>query len=163
MNNEDLDNMLSGMAKPEPENIMNHRELKIPLLSYKRSSRAGLWLLILPLIVVIMYFLKSQLGIVSPVLDSIRNFFSAIDSNKFLTYLIPLIFIGLPLFAMVINFLAICHFQRNKKMQELIITIKLRPWNIVIFLIFILVIEAAVNFTCTDLHNYTMWHTSYLF
>ena len=134
MKNDEVENMLSNMQMPEPENIMNSGDLKIPLLSFKRSSRAGLWLLIVPVIVAVTIFLKTELQINSGYFNFIQKFFAAIDNNSFLTYLIPVIFIGLPLLAMILNFLAICHFQQNKKMKELIVTIKYRPLNIAIFL-----------------------------
>jgi hypothetical protein len=135
MKNADFENMLNRIQTPEPEKIMQHHELKIPLLSYRKSSKAGLWLLLVPLVAAITTFLKMELGVKSGYLDLIRKFFSAIDNNLVLTYFIPIIFIGLPLIAMIINVLAICHFQQNKKVKELIITIKYRPLNIAIFLI----------------------------
>jgi hypothetical protein len=134
MKNEDVENMLKSMQIPEPENIMQHRELKMPLLSYKKSSRAGFWLLLLPLTVAVTIVLKIS-GVQSVYIKLVRKFFDDIDKNIVLTYLIPLIFIGLPLVAMIINMLAICHFQQNNKTRELVITIKYRARNIAIFLI----------------------------
>jgi hypothetical protein len=134
MKNEDVENMLTRMQMPETEKIMQPRELKIPFLSYKKSSKAGLWLLLLPLTFAVTLFLKTGLGLNSGYLDLVRRFFAAIDDNAALTYLIPLIFIGLPLIAMIINAMAICHFQQNKTAKELLITIKYRPLNIAIFL-----------------------------
>jgi len=135
MKNEDVENILSRMQVPEPENIMQHPELKIPLLSYKKSSKAGLWLLLVPLVVAVTIVLKTVFGMQSSYINLVRKFFGAIDNNVVLTYLIPLIFVGLPLLAMIVNLLAICHFQQNNKARELIITIKYRVLNIVIFLI----------------------------
>lgn len=134
MKNEEVENMLSRIQTPDTEKIVQPPELKIPLLSYKKSSKAGLWLLLLPLIFAVTLFLKTQLGVQAGYLDLVRKFFAAIDDNPVLTYLIPLIFIGLPLTAMIINALAICHFQQNKNAKELLITIKYRPLNIAIFL-----------------------------
>ncbi|MCW3109701.1 MAG: hypothetical protein JWQ09_4207 [Segetibacter sp.] len=134
MKKDEVENMLNSMNIPEPENIMSHGDLKIPLLSFKRSSRAGLWLLIVPVTFAITVLLKTEFGLTPGYLNFIHKFFAAINNNNVLTYLIPMIFIGLPLLAMILNFLAICHFQRNKKMKELIVTIKYRPLNIVIFL-----------------------------
>ncbi len=134
MKKEDVDKMLSGMDLPDPENIQHQQELKIPLLSFKKSSRAGLWLLVLPMIVAITVILKYELGIFSSFLDLIRSFFAAIDKNQFLTFLIPVIFIGLPLTAMIINLLAFCHFTFVKEKKELLVTVKYRPFNIAVFL-----------------------------
>jgi hypothetical protein len=135
MKSEDVENMLDSLQVPEPEKIMERHELKIPLLSYRKSSKAGLWLLLLPLTFAITVFLKMELGVQSGYLDLVRKFFSAIDDNVVLTYLIPVIFLGLPLTAMILNLLAICHFQQNRKSRELIVTIKYRPVNIAIFLL----------------------------
>lgn len=135
MKNEDVENLLKNMRTPVPENTMQPRELKIPLVSYRKSSKAGLWLLLLPLIFAITVFLKISLGVQSGYLDLVRKFFAFIDNHVVLTYLIPVIFLGLPLIAMIINLLAICHFQQSRSAKELIVTIKYRPLNIVIFLL----------------------------
>lgn len=135
MKNEDLETMLGGMNLPKPEQIKHQQELKIPLLSYKRSSRAGLWLLALPLMFLMTVILKYELGIVSSVLNFIEGFFTGMDENMVLTYLIPLIFVGLPLFSMVINLLSFSHFTFVRENKELLITIKYRPLNLAVFLL----------------------------
>ena len=134
MKKEDDDTMLSGMELPDPRTLKHQQELKIPLLSFKRSSKAGLWLLVLPAIVALTVILKYELGISSAPLDIVGSIFSAIDKNQFLTFLIPLMFIGLPLLAMMINLLAFCHFALNRTTNDLLITVKFRPLNVLIFL-----------------------------
>ena len=134
MKNESIEDALTRMKVPEPEKIMQPRDLKIPLLSYKKSSRAGLWLLLLPITFALTIVLKIELRIQSQVIDAVRNFFAFVDNHAVLTYLMPVIFLGFPIVAMLINFLAICHFQSNRETKELIITIKRRPLNIAIFL-----------------------------
>jgi hypothetical protein len=135
MKTEEVENILNSLQVPEPEKVMERGELKIPLLSYRKSSKAGLWLLLLPLTVAVTVFLKTELALQSGYINFIQKFFAAIDNHVVLTYLIPLLFIGLPLLAMSINVLAIFHFQNNRKTKELIITIKHRPLNIAIILI----------------------------
>jgi hypothetical protein len=134
MKNEDLDTMFGGINLPTPEHIKHQQELKIPLLSYKRSSRVGLWLLLLPVIVAITVILKYELGIFSPFLDAMQHFFGAVDRNPFLTYFIPLILVGLPFLVMMMNLLAFCHFTYIREEREFLVTIKLRPLNIALFL-----------------------------
>ena len=106
MKQNEVETILNSMDLPEPEKIMDQTAFKIPLLSFKKSSRAGLWLLIVPFIVALTIFLKIELGIKSGYFNFIQKFFSEIDNNNVLTYLIPLIFIGFPLLAMILNFLA---------------------------------------------------------
>lgn len=134
MKEDNIDEMLNSMDLPDPENIKHQQELKIPLLSYKRSSRAGLWLLVVPVIFALTFILKYQFRIFSPILDAVTGFYKIIEENTILTYLIPVIVIGLPLAAMVINLLSFFHFLYEKERNELIITIKYRPVNIGIFL-----------------------------
>lgn len=135
MKKEDVDKVLSGMDLPDPEKITHQQELKIPLLSFKKSSRAGLWLLVVPVILVFTIILKKELGVVSPYLDAFKKLYAAVDANQFLTYLIPVVFLGLPLFALIINLLALCHFTYNKTSNEFLITVKYRPLNIAICLL----------------------------
>lgn len=135
MKKEDVEKMLSGINPPKPEQITHQEELKIPLLSYRRSSKAGLWLLILPGIVAIVSVLKYELALSSTVLNGIGSFIAAVDGNPVLTYLIPITFIGLPCAAMIINLLAIFHCTLVRERKELLVTIKYRPVNIAIFLL----------------------------
>ncbi len=122
-----------GMKLPDPGNPEHRQELKILLLSYKKSSWAGLWLLALPSTFIITVLLKYRFRVLSPILNTIEGFFSYLSGNSVLTYLIPIIFVGLPLVAMIMNFMAICHFGSSKVKQELLVTIKYRPVNIAIF------------------------------
>ena len=135
MKNEDLDTMFGGIDPPTPEHIKHQQELKIPLLSYKKSSKAGLWLLLLPGLAAITIILRYEFGVFAPFLHTIQSFFNIIDRNEFLTYLIPVIFIGLPLVAMTLNLLAFCHFTFVQEKKELLIAVKYRPLNIIIFLL----------------------------
>ncbi len=134
MKKEDVDTMLSGIDPPHPENITHQQELKIPLLSYKRSSRAGLWLLVLPVIYAMTWVLKYEVVISSPFLDTIQHFFAAVDRNPVFTYFIPLIFVGLPFLAMMMSLLAFCHFTHVREKKEFLITVKIRPLSIALFL-----------------------------
>jgi len=134
MKNEDVDSMLSKLDVPRPEHLKHPQELKMPLLSYRKSSRAGLWLLALPLTFPLVAFLKYRVGVVSSALDAVERFFRAIAGHSVLTYLIPVIFLGLPLLVMIVNLLAFCHFASDRDTKALVVTIKFRPLNIIVFL-----------------------------
>ena len=134
MKNDDVESMLSGINPPKPEQITHQEELKIPLLRYKRSSKAGLWLLVLPLIVAVTSLLKHELAVSWTFVNGMGRLIAAVDGNPVLTFLIPVIVLGLPCTAMVINLFAFSHFALVKERRELLITIKYRPVNIGIFL-----------------------------
>lgn len=135
MENEDIKNVLNQLELPEPEKLIHQKEFKIPLLSYKKSSRAGLWLLTIPLLFFITDFLKNELGLFSPILNGIMRIFKSVGDNGILTFLIPVIFLLLPLLAMILNLLSFCYFNYQKATKELLITVKYRPVNIAIFII----------------------------
>ena len=134
MKNDDVESMLSGINPPKPEQITHQEELKIPLLRYKRSSKAGLWLLVLPLIVAVTSLLKHELAVSWTFVNGMGRLIAAVDGHPVLTFLIPVIVLGLPCTAMVINLFAFSHFALVKERRELLITIKYRPVNIGIFL-----------------------------
>ena len=122
------------MDIPQTDKVGHQQELKIPLLSYKRSSRAGLWLLAVPFIFAVTAILKLEFGVTLAAFDGLHDFFDYVSENQFLTILIPVIFVGLPLLVMTINFLAICHFAAVTERKELLVTIKYRPVNIAMVL-----------------------------
>lgn len=124
-----------GLKLPDPGMPGHQQELKVPLLRYKRSSWAGVWLLVLPLSFFLTAFVKYRFGASFFVSDGIGQFFDYLSGHPFLNYLIPIIFLGLPLVAMVFNGMAICHFASLKENRELLITIKCRPFNMAVFLI----------------------------
>lgn len=134
MKNDDMETMLDGINPPKTEQITHEEELKIPLLRYKRSSKAGLLLLTLPLIVALTSLLKRELGLSLPFLKSIGSLIAAVDGNPVLTILIPLVVLGLPLAAIIVNLLAFSHFAYVRERKELLITLKYRPVNIGIVL-----------------------------
>lgn len=134
MKHSDEEGPLKRMDLPRTDKVGHQQELKIPLLSYKRSSRAGLWLLAVPFIFAVTAILKYYWGVSLPASDLLVDFFDYVSGNQFLTILIPIIFVGLPLLVMTINFLAICHFASVREKRELLVTIKYRPVNIAMFL-----------------------------
>jgi hypothetical protein len=135
MTDDKVNDMLGGMDVPQVKKIGHQEELKIPLLSYRKSSKAGLWLLVLPVIAMLTMVLKYDVGVASSLVDGLKQMFGAIDRNPVFTYLIPMILLGLPLAVLVINFMAICHFARLRDQRELIITIKLRAMNLALVLV----------------------------
>lgn len=134
MNRKDLDTRLSGMDVPDPGRPPHQQDLKIPLLSYRRSARAGWVLLALPGVVALLSLLKHSFGMLSPVQDGVGRILAGIEGHPVLTYLIPVLFVGLPFVTLVINLLAICHVACVRDRGELQVTVKLRPLNIALCL-----------------------------
>lgn len=133
MNNDEVDDMLTNLSTPSPDAAAPQRELKIPLLSYRRSSRDGWRLLALPLVLVAAVLLKRS-GAPLPGLDALLGLYAAVEEHAVLTYLVPVIFLLLPLASMVITLLSFCHIARPAGTSELVITLKYRPAALLVFL-----------------------------
>ncbi len=132
MKHEDIEKLLGAIDPPEPDKITHHEDLKIPLLRYKRSSKVGLLLLILPAIVALTSILRRELGISVSFFKDMTRALAAIDGHPVLSIIIPLIAIGLPCTAMVINLLSFAHCDVAREQKEMLITLKYRPVNIAI-------------------------------
>ncbi|KAB2922286.1 MAG: hypothetical protein F9K22_12020 [Bacteroidetes bacterium] len=134
MNTNEVDDMLTNLSTPSPDASGPQQELKIPLLSYRRSSRAGWWLLALPLTFITAALLK-RLGTPLPGADAVTGMYRTIEGHAVLTYLVPVIFLLLPLASMVITLLSFVHVSRPAGAGELVITLKYRPMALLIFLV----------------------------
>lgn len=143
MKNDDINETLTSMDVPKPGPLGHQRQLKVPLLSYRRSSRIGLALLVLPVLFFATVFLRYELGLSSWLLTIIARAFASVSDHPLLFLLTPVIFVGIPLYAMVINLLAFCHFDSDRTAREMLITVKYRPLNMVVFCISFVVLMYA--------------------
>lgn len=143
MDNDNIDQRLSRMEVPKPGPLHHQGQLKVPLLSYRRSSRLGLALLVLPLLFFATVFLRYELGLSLSIVDIVARAFASISDSPILHLLIPVIFIGIPLYAMVINLLSFCHFASDPVSKEMLVTVKYRPLNMIVFLISFVVLVYA--------------------
>ena len=140
MENDEFSEKLQKMHKPEIESLTHQVQLKVTLLNAKRSTRIGVILVILPCLflgaVLIKYFLHINL----PSFSAFEEWMSEKDQNVLIKLLFPLILIGGPILALILNLLAILHFSFDKKAKELIITLKFKWFNIIVSLICLLIL-----------------------
>jgi hypothetical protein len=116
----------------------------MPLLSWRRSARAGWALLALPGVVALLSLLKHSLGMLSPVQDGAGRILAGIEGHPVLAYLVPVLFLGLPFVMPVIKLLAISHVARVQEKGELQVTVKLRPLNITLCLVSLAVLVVVL-------------------
>jgi len=140
MDNDEFSKKLQKMHKPEIESPTHQVQLKITLLNAKRSARIGLIFVILPCLFLPAVLIKYFLHINLPSFSALEEWMSEKDQNVIIKILFPLLLIGAPILALVLNLLSILHFSFDKKLKELIITVKLKWFNIILSLICLLIL-----------------------
>lgn len=112
------------------------------LLNTRRSAIVGLLLLVLPFLFllsnIIEYVLKFNPGIIRKVVDLFVYF----DQYPALWFVGPLILLGGPLVAVLLNLLSILHIHYEKKSNEVILSIKLKWLNLIIIVVCVLIVGA---------------------
>ena len=140
MENEEFSHKLQKMHKPQIESATHQVQLKITLLNAKRSARIGRILVIFPCLFLLAVLIKYFLHINLPFFSALEEWMADKNHNEVIKMLIPLILIGAPFIALIVNLLAILHFNFEKKVNELIITVKLKWMNIIVSLICLLIL-----------------------
>ncbi|MEP6597137.1 MAG: hypothetical protein ABJA71_14385 [Ginsengibacter sp.] len=140
MENEEFSQKLQKMHKPQIESATHQVQLKITLLNAKRSARIGIILVIIPCLFLLAVLIKYFLHINLPSFSALEEWMSDKNHNVFIKILIPLLLIGAPFIALIFNLLAILHFNFERKMNEFIITVKLKWINIFVSLICLLIL-----------------------
>jgi len=140
MDNDEFSKKLQKMHKPEINNPTHQVQLKITLLNTKRSARIGSLLIILPCLFLSAVLLKYFLHINLPSFSALEEWMAKKDQSVLMKALFPLLLIGAPILALILNLLSILHFSFDKKLNELIITVKLKWFNIIVSLICLLIL-----------------------
>lgn len=140
MENEEFSQKLQQMHKPQVESATHQLQLKITLLNAKRSAGIGLILIIIPCLFLLAVLLKYFLHINLPSFSALEEWMADKNHNVFMKVLIPVVLIGAPFIALIFNLLAILHFNFEKKINELIITVKLKWINIIVSMICLLIL-----------------------
>ncbi len=140
MEKEDLIDKLQNMHKPEIVSETHKVQLKITLLSARKSANFGIILAILPVVFLGFIFLKYMLHLSIPAFTSFENWMSEKDKNPLVKIMIPLLLIGAPLLGLAINLLAILYVEWRKNTKELLITLKIKWRNIIIIIICLLIL-----------------------
>jgi len=122
---------LETVPKPVPANPPNQKILKMSLLTARRSSWIGLWLIALPGVVLLLFFIQNLLHLRPGLTQWLSHSMPSL-SAPFRAVLIFIFLVGFPLIAVTLNLLSLCHFQFDRIKQEFHITFKMRWWNIIL-------------------------------
>ena len=87
------------------------------------------------MVLIVLAYLKIRLLINWDFFNRLQQFVSNQNQSSVLSWVLHIIFIGLPILAIIINLLAITHFYVDKQNKELTITIRYRFKNLIVLLI----------------------------
>ena len=149
MKKDKLTNMMEQLSPPTARVEEHAKEFRVTLLNTRKSTVAGLLLMLTPLLfllgVTFKYYLNPNL-FVTPVMTFFYDWMMRIDpdsDSSIISWLFRILLVGGPLAAIGINLLAVTHIRLNRSPRELIVAFKLKwlNWLIIaictlIFLIF---------------------------
>ena len=133
--NEDPEDQLKNLGKEEI-NSDDIRELyKIPILKARTSSRIGIALVVFPILFLIGVLLENYLNIHGSIFSRLYHWITeeAPDrDDSVVSWIIRFLLVGGPFIVLGINLLSVIHVMKNTARKELIITVKLKWWNLVL-------------------------------
>jgi len=154
----DHDEFLKQMENLQVPNVnpSHQNAIKMAIMNADRSVKLGVWLIIIPA------FFFACVGVYY-YSHGANNWFAAmfsllmgLDWVPLSDYVIPVLIFVLPLACLIINVLGILHIQVQKvdehrsRVKELSITIKIKPLNIILIAISILILCGVMGFVMTE-------------
>lgn len=131
MDKNELTQKLENLPRPELSSGTQQRQLKLYLMSARRSSWLGILLVTLPCLFLLGVILKYGFRIGLPAFSALEDAMAAMD-HSFFGFVPPLVLVVGPLLALALNLLAILHVQFDRSSRELQIAVKMRFLNLLI-------------------------------
>ena len=140
MEKDEFEKKMESLETPGVDQINHYKELKLMMLSAKKSAAIGFWFLAVPCYFLFCVFMKYYFHVNLHLFDVFIEMMSDLDKAPGMKFLSPLLLVGLPLVAIVLNGLAIVHFSYEKSWKEINLTIRLKWKNILIILICVVLV-----------------------
>lgn len=129
----DIEKDLGSMQMPDI-NVKANEPLKLALVQTKKSAAISVWLVAVPLFFLFCVTMKYMFHVNLHFIDVVEETVAELDKSAGTKWLAPLLFMGFPLIGILLNGLAISHFEINNK-RQLIVTIKIKWVNISMLLL----------------------------
>ena len=126
---------MEELKTPDTGNIHHYRDLKLMLVSAKKSGTIGFWFIVVPCYFLFCVFMKYYFHVNLHLFDVFIEMISDLDKTRGMKFISPIVLVVLPLAGIVLNALSILHFQYEKSWKEVRITVRLRWINILIILL----------------------------
>ena len=147
MKDSDLPDALRSMKRPSPPAVVAKAQLRLALVNAHTSSRIGFRLVLFPALFLFGVVLRYGFGWPVPGFAALEGAVSAFERLPLMS---PLVLVGLPLVAFALNTLAILHVDVDRTRREMHITVKLRPLNLAIAAVALLIVMAVFAHSLAD-------------
>jgi len=136
----DFEKKMENLGTPNTDFVKHQEPLKIGLANARKSAKTGIWIVAISIIILIIAYIKISFLIHMNFYSNFQEFISGNDKTSVFNWVSPFILLGMPIFAVVINVLAITHFSIDKSTKELTIIIRYRFKNLIVIIISALII-----------------------
>jgi lantibiotic transport system permease protein len=133
MEEKEFQQKMENLKKPEIVADASRRQFRLTILNARKSAAWGVWFLVIPVLFLVSVTIKEFFGWDWGFANTIEEWIGNMDRNARWTG--PVLFILLPKIVLLLNLLAIIHFMYDKVSKEVIVTIKLKWFNIVLVLL----------------------------
>jgi len=123
-------NKMENLKKPEVNTDASQRQVRLTLLNARKSAAWGMWFLVIPLFFFCCVAIKYLFHWHWRIANNFIEWIARLDHQTATAWVTPVLFVLLPAIIALINLLAIMHFVYDKLTKELIVTIKLKWFNI---------------------------------
>ena len=145
----DIDERLDNLKLPN-STMGQNEPLKLTLMSAKKSAAIGVWLAAVPLFFLGAVVMKYLFHVNLHVIDVFEEVMAHLDKDPSTMWLTPVFFVLLPLAGILLNMLAIIHVEYRKVLHQLVVTIKLKPVNILICCVSLAIVAVVFLHALTD-------------
>jgi len=130
-----FESKMENLNTPNADFVKHQEVLKIGMMNARKSARIGIIFILIPILIVVLAYLKMKLLIHWDFFSKFQQFVSNQNQSSYLSWLSHIILLGFPILAIFINLLAITHFYIDKKKKELIITLRYHIKNLIVLII----------------------------
>lgn len=148
MKENELINRLENISKPDTSGVKPLKEIKLSILSVRKSAALGMWFIFIPCFFLFCVLMKYFFHVNTHLIDTVEDIVASIDKSSGIPFLSPLLLVGLPFAGVVINALAITHVSLGR--QEAVITLKLKWLNILVLVISLCIILIFLLYLITE-------------
>ena len=142
MNSEDFEKKMEDLKKPGTDQVKEPIEIKLAILNAERSAAIGVWFVVVPCFFIACIAMKYLFHFNMGFLDTFEETMAELDRNPGTWWIQPVLLMGLPIVSIILNALSIMHFRWERLTRSLLITIKIRWFNLII-----LAVSAAIVMT----------------
>jgi hypothetical protein len=130
----DFEKKMEGLKAPKSE-VAAPKELRMAIVSARRSAALGAWFVIVPWLFFIAMVLKHMFNVNLGLINTFEEMMGALDRDPSTWWIGPFLILGLPVLSIIINTLAITHFKWESFSGSLVVSIRMKWINIAVLVV----------------------------